>query len=262
MDLENNEIFTIVEEEVQKMGFFQRIASLFVSPVRLMQNIKYYPAIASMLFFVMALSLFTMPFMDAMTEITNNKMSEIMLTRYGQDFLNFMDSAQSTANTGATSIITTITTIIALIVVYPIMCFLKALVLFIITKIARRGEARYVQYASMYAHVLVITVIGSLITTAIMVATDTLLDASSLAAIFMPNGDISMMSYNLLSSITLFKIVETILMFIGVKEINSFSTTKAVAIVSVMFVLTAIFTAVIAGSSLLILDMSYKALGF
>jgi hypothetical protein len=261
MDVENNEIFTVVEEEVQKMGFFQRLISLFTSPVRLMQNIKNYPVIAPMLFLVMALSLLTMPFINRITEITSDIMSEIMLMRYGQDFLTFMDSAQSAANTQSASAITIITTVLAIIIAYPILCFAKALVLLIITKFAR-GGAKYAQYASLYAHVLIITVVGALISTPIMAAMGTLLDISSLAAVFMPAGNFSQMSYNLLSSITLFSVLEAVLLVFGVKVINDFSNKKAIIVVSIMFTLSVLFTTIIAGSSLFFMDMSYKALGY
>lgn len=260
-DIENSEIFAIVEEEVLKMGFLQRLVSVFVAPVKLMQNLKSHPVIAAMLFFVMALSLLTLPFLSRITEITTNKLSEIMLVRYGQDFLFFIESAQAAANTAATSAITTISAALGVIIIYPIMCLLKALVLFIITKIAH-GEAKYRQYVSMYAHVLLITTIGTLLTTPIMVSLGTLLDVSSLAAVFMPNGDFSMMPFNLLSAITLFSIWGTIIAGIGVKEINGFSTTKSIVIIALMFVLSTLATALMAGSSLFIMDLSYKAMGF
>jgi len=260
-EFENSEIFTIVEDEVQKMGFLERLASIFIAPVKLMQNIKSYPVIASMLFLVMGLSLFTTPFIGRITEITTNKMSEIMLIRYGQDFLSFIESTQSATQATASSATTIITAALAMLIIYPIMCFLKALVLFIITKIAR-GEAKYRQYASLYAHVLIISVIGTLLTTPIMVAMGTLLDVSSLAAVFMPNGDFSMLSFNILSSITLFSFLEIILVGIGVKVLNGFSNTRAIVSVALMFTLTVLFTAVMSGVSVYMMDLSFKAMRF
>jgi len=255
MDVENNEVFTAVEDEVQKMGFLQRVASLFIAPVKLMQNIKEYPVIASMLIFVMALSLLTLPFMSRITELSQNMISEIMLARYGQDFLSLLET--QSANISTTSLISAI---VGVIIAYPIACFLKALVLLIITKIAK-GGAKYKQYASMYAHVLIISALSGLIITPIMIAMGAILDVSSLAALFMPNGNISMMSYNLLSSITLFTIIEAVLVMIGVREINGFSNTKAIVTVLIMFALSTVFTAAMAGVSIFALDISYKALG-
>ena len=256
---DNEEIFTIVEDEVQKMTFIQRLASIFIAPVKLMQNIKHYPVIAAMLGFVMALSLLILPFMGKMTEISTNKLSEIMLTRYGQDFVNFMESAQaSTAGSTTMSTVTTISAALTMLATYPLMCFIKALVLLIIAKIAK-GGGKYKQYASLYAHVLVVSVLGSLLITPIMVALGTLLDVSSLAVVLMPKGDFSMMSYNILSGITIFTIAEALLVLIGVREINGFSNKRATVVASVMFALSILFTAVMAGSSMLILDLSYRA---
>ncbi|MCL1976344.1 MAG: YIP1 family protein [Firmicutes bacterium] len=261
MDMENNEIFTIVEDEVQKMSFIQRLVSLFTAPVKLMQNIKYYPKIAAALLLCMGLSLLTLPFVSKITEITTNMMSEIMLIRYGQDFISFMESTQAAANNPQLSAITTASTTLVLLLSYPLMCVIKTLILFIITKIAK-GMATFKQYASMYAHILLIAVLGSIITTSIMAAMGTLLDVSSLAAVFMPSGNFSMIPYNLLASISLFTVLEIILAGIGVKEINGFTNRKAIIVVSIIFILSVAFTTIMAGSSVYMMDLSYKALGY
>jgi len=133
--------------------------------------------------------------------------------------------------------------------------------LLIITKIAR-GGARYIQYLSMYSHVVLITALGALITTPIMVYTGTMLDVSSLAAVFIPNGDFSMMSYNVLTAITLFEILKCIILVIGVREINGFSLTKSIVVVVIMFVLSVSVTAALSGSSVFIMDLSFKAMGY
>jgi hypothetical protein len=242
------------------MSFPQRIASIFIAPVKLMQNIKTYPAVGSMLFLVMGLSLLAIPFLAKITELTTNLMAEIMLARHGEAALAYMEIMQASANSQAASIVTTISAAASAMVAYPMTCVILGFVLLIITKIAR-GSAKYLQYISMYAHVTLITVIGALFATIMMAALGAMLHVSSLAAIFMPNGNFSMMSFNILNSITLFSILEGVLLVIGVREINGFSTAKAAVLVVIMYILTLIFAAAAAGSSIMILDFTLSRIG-
>jgi hypothetical protein len=248
----------IEEETIPKMGYFTRLTSIFVSPVKLMQNIKYHTSILPMLITGMALSLINIPFQGKITEMANDKLAEIALTRYGQEFANFMQSAQSAAST---QMVTSVATIITLLLTTLVTCILQALILLIITKIVK-GGANFGQYVSMYSHVLIITMIGSVFASVVMTSMGTLLDISSLAAVFMPNGDFSIPMYNILSSITLFGILQSVLVFMGVREINEFSGVKACVITLIMFILGVAFTAVMASLSTLSLDITYRAMGF
>ncbi|MCL2165378.1 MAG: hypothetical protein FWH55_13565 [Oscillospiraceae bacterium] len=259
MDIDNDNIFTVVEEEVKKMGFFKRIASIFVSPVLLMRNIKSYPVIAPMLLLGMGLNLLLMPFWSKLTEISTGKMMEVMVERYGQEYMELMEGTQAALANPTTTIIATVSASVSSVISFLVACLFQALILLIITKIIR-GSANYAQYVSLYAHVLIITAIGSLITTPVMATVGTLLDVSSLAAIFMPSGDFSMIPYNILSAITLFEILKSVLLVIGVREINKFSTSESVAAVSIMFILSVAFTAALSSSSLFFMDMAFRSI--
>ena len=258
MNIENTNIITAVEEEVKKMGFFKRIASLFVSPILLMRNIKSYPVIAPMLLLGMGLNLLLMPFWSRITEISTGKLSEIMMARHGQDYMDIFEGTQAALSNPATTVIATVSAAISSMIAFLVACVFQALVLFIVTKIAR-GGAKYAHYVSLYAHVLIITAIGSLITTPVMATVGTLLDVSSLAAIFMPSGDFSMIPYNILSAITLFEILKCVLLVIGVREINEFPTSKAVGAVSIMFILSVAFTAATASSTVFFMEMAFNS---
>jgi hypothetical protein len=198
-------MFTIVEEEVQKMSFFQRVVSIFTAPVKLMRNIRTYPVVGPMLFLFFFLCIFTHPFVAKIAEITQSQLGGIMFERYGQEVFGLLEVMQPTVDAElapAIALASTISAAVAAMATYPITCIVLAFVLFLITKIAR-GGTRYIQYVSMYAHVSVISAIGSIFVMAMMATFGTLLNVSSLAAVFMPDGNMSMLSYNILNSITL-----------------------------------------------------------
>lgn len=227
--MSDNDITRVVEPEIKKMNPLDRLISLFISPVALMKNIKLYPVILVPLLIVTLLALGMLPFMGRYTEIQTRIFSNVSLERYGMDYFNLtpVDEEEETAQTVST--ITNITTTATLLVSYPISAFFAALGLLILTKIAR-GQAKLGQYFSLYLHLFILSAIGAIITTSMSVMLDSTLDITSLAAIFMPLGNITMLVYNLFSSITVFNVWVAVLVIIGVKVINECSTVKAVII--------------------------------
>ncbi|MDR0570100.1 MAG: YIP1 family protein [Clostridiales Family XIII bacterium] len=258
MDNENNEMLRVIEDETPKMGFFKRLVSIFAAPAELARNIRIHPSIGPALLSALAVSLLTLPFMGKLTALTLEKTSEIMLTRYGQDFLNFTESTQAAQGS---AVIAALGSAVSILIVYPIVCFLQAFALFLVGKIAK-GQAKYAQYASVCAHALVITAVGGVISSAVMASVGTLLDVTSLAAVFMPNGDFSMFSYNLLAAVGIFGIWGYIVIALGVKEINGFTAARAAVVTGVTFLLAMLVTAATSSASIMFTDMAVKSMGF
>lgn len=250
-EMENNEMVRIVEEETKKMGFFERIASLFISPVRLMQNIKQHPTYGAPILVLILLSVALAFLVVRFTPIQYEEMGLISLERYQVDYFN---TPAMQENLKQAAPITTVISIVTLIVTYSVTAVISALIMLLITKIFR-GSAKFSQYFSMYLHLYIIGAIGTVFYYLICIQLGSSLNVMSLAGIFMPMGNITMPLYNALSAISIFSLWEYALTVIGVKEINSFSMVKAVVIVVILAVLSIAFASFIAGMSFYALDM-------
>jgi len=114
---------------------------------------------------------------------------------------------------------------------------ISGLIFLILSKIFR-GSAKFKQLFSMCIHYYVLSALGALVVVALAVTTGRFIDLTSLAAVVMPDGNISMVSFNILSSISVFNIWVHILIFIGIKVLNDFSAVKAGIITAISFLLT------------------------
>jgi hypothetical protein len=245
------------ETETTRMKPLNRLMSIFVSPVELMKNIKVYPAVLVPLILCVLISLATLPLLMRYSDIQTRALSLISLERYGVDYFNILTAvdedetivAQTTVDT-----ITLATNIVTAVLTPALYSFFAALGLFILTKIAR-GKVQLKQYFSMYVHLYVITAIGILVMTALGVALNTTLDVTSLAAAFMPLGNITMLVFNVLSSISLFNVWVTVLTVIGVRVINDFTWKRAVIIVFAAFAFSVAFSAVSMSATFFTFDM-------
>ncbi len=250
----------MVEEEIPKqMGLFDRLISIFIAPGKLMENLHYHQPIWSIIIVVIVFALFLLPLTPRLVQITTAEMSAISIERYGMDMFNpvlpddVKDQVENVKNIGATvgSVIGTLS--------IPLFVLVSALILFIVSKIAK-GTATIKQYFSMYLHIRVISAIGSLITTSLMIMMNTSLDMTSLAAVLMPNGNMTNLLYCILISINVFGIWSNILVFIGVKKLNDFTNTRAAVVTIVMFLLTLAFTVGSLASTFMMLDWQQNML--
>jgi hypothetical protein len=252
------------EKPAAKMNPLDRILSLFVTPVSLMKNISVFPIVWVPLIICVLLSFAAMPWSARMSEIATRQLSNISIERYGVDYfsLTALDTeAVSEAASVISSDILQVSTLISNFVAYPIAAFFAALGLYLLTKMARGKELKLIQYYSMYMHLFILSAIGALVTSIACVTLDTPLDVTSLAAVFMPLGDVSMPMYNFLSAVNIFNIWITALTVIGVKYINHFSNVKAAVIGIAGYAFSVAVTALGSGSVFWLFD-TFNTLNF
>jgi hypothetical protein len=149
--------------------------------------------------------------------------------------------------------ITIISAGVGAVIAYPISAVFSALFLFILCKIMR-GPAGFQPYFSMYAHLCIITALCGVITMWACVVFDNLLDILSLAAVFMPEGNYTNMTYNFLSAVNLPAIWTTVLLIIGLKSINEWSAAKAALAGGIAFVCSVSFAAASLGAVFFMYD--------
>ena len=254
----HEELTRMVEPEVIKMGVVQRAISIFAAPEALMRNVKAYPVILVPFLLSVIIGFIAFIPSQAVQDITTQEMSIISIERYGVDLFNFSALADEYGDidTGNVLDVLTMVTAGASIIIMPfLISFIAALVLFILSKIAR-GQSRFGQLFSMYMHVYVIMALGGLAVSFLISMTGRFLDVTSLAAVVMPNGRIDMFSFNLLSGISVFNIWATVITFIGLKIINEFSAIKAGVIAVIALLLSISITAAIMTSTWWLMDMT------
>ena len=259
MDRADDEMVVAVEDETAKMGFFTRIISIFASPVALMKNIRHYPVIGPVLLLVMALSLLTIPTLAKITEITQSELSAVSLERYGYDITALTQAGADEETAQSVQVYTTVVSVVTLIVTYPIMILLYAIGLTVLTKIAR-GKATFAQYFSMFTHTKLIIAVLAVFTAFMMVNLGSVLDVTSLAAAFMPRGNMTNLTFCFLMSVNLAGVWEAALTAVGVREFNGFSATKSVVIAVIVFAVSVAINGFLMGSSFIFLDIADNAL--
>ena len=239
---EHEELTRMVEPEAPKMGAGARLINIFISPGELMQNIKLYPVIFVPFIATVLIALISIPTTLQLAELSMREMSNISIERFGVDVMNFGAGFDEYGDEAAGMDIFMLISSVASAVIVPVfMAIVSAIGVWILTKIAR-GSATLGQYFSMYLHIGVLTYVGSLVAGGLMVMSGNFLDVTSLAAVLMPEGNISMISFNVLSSISIFSIWSTVLVFIGVKNLNECSNVKAGVITGIAFLAFVGFT--------------------
>ena len=232
----HEELTRMVEPEIKKMGAIQRIISLFIAPGELMRNIKAYPVVLVPFILSIVIGLASIPVTMQGQELMTRELSNISIERYGVDLMNLVIGADEYGDdlAAAMDVVMMVTTV-AMVIIGPLLIsFFIALGILILSKIAR-GNAKLGQLFSLYLHIYIISLLGALISIGLMVTTDNYLDLTSLAAVFMPGGNISMLPFNLLSGISVFSIWTAILSYLGIKILNDFSGVKAGVITLIAF---------------------------
>lgn len=257
-DQHHEELTRVVEPEVHKMGAVQRIINLFVSPSELMQNIKVYPVILIPLIVSMAIGLISVPLTSQIMPIVQQELSIISIDRYGIDLMNLgaQGDIYGDFNVEEMDTFLMISSVIGAIITPLIISFILALGMLVLSKIAR-GDATFGQLLSMYMHIYIIIILGELIVSGLMVTTGNFLNMTSLAAVFMPQGNIAMVSFNVLSSISIFTVWVAVLTFIGVKILNQFGNIKAGILAGIAFFVGMAFQVGSLMANIIIWDMMF-----
>ena len=239
-----------IEPVVQNMTPIQRVVSLFASPGKLMENIKEHPVILAPFIIAVVLSLISIPLSAPFTIMVGEEINRLMIERMLELGIDASEFIAATAggyygdapnafggmNIGFVSLINA--------AAGPVIASaISAAGYWILTKIFR-GRATFSQYFSMYMHLMILTGALGLITFSAAIAIGRPVDITSLAALIMPHGNMSMLSFNILSVISLASIWSAVLTFVGIKTFNDFGNGKSIAIASIMLVLAVALAAV------------------
>jgi hypothetical protein len=259
---ENGQISQEFPAAAQKMGFAKRLVGVFLWPIQLMRSISKYPSALPMLIVGVALSLANIPFLPQMTEITTREMSAVSIQRYGVDVYGAAQAAASAADPGAVGVVAATASAVSAVSLafgYLVGALIPALALFLITKIMG-GRAGFKQYFSMTCHIGIISSLSGILISYIAVGRGSSTNITSLAAVLMPDGNIGMLSFNILAAITLPGVWAAVLYVLGVKEMNDgFSYGKAAVAPAILFVLSVAVTAAATSFSTFSLDLLYNS---
>ena len=233
---QNEEQLTrMVEPDIIKMGVIPRLLNIFVSPGELMQNIKTYPIISVPLIASIIIGLVSIPILQQSAELMNQQLSNISIERFGIDLMNPVVDEYGDAIATIMDTAVLVGLVAAAFFGPLIMTALSTVGFWILCKIAG-GQATFAQLFSMNLHIYVFAALTTgLIVQTLMVLTGNFLDMTSLAAVIMPGGDISMVAFNIFSAISIFTVWIAILNFIGIKTINDFSGVRAGVITVIAF---------------------------
>ncbi|MDR0271877.1 MAG: YIP1 family protein [Clostridiales bacterium] len=234
-----NELTRVVTPEAMKMNAGQRIISLLTAPGELFANVKVYPVILVPFLIILVIGLVALVPMNRVSEMQMQELSRISIENYGVDILADMnvDEFGDSAMDSFLKIFTAVVLVVNVAIGPLINSLIYAFGIWVLSKILR-GKANFVQLFSMYMHIYVIGALGTLVISGIMMITGNYVDMTSLAALVMPQGDMSMPLFNALSAISIFSLWTTFLTFIGIKVINEFSAVKAGIITALVLLFT------------------------
>jgi len=250
----DDELTKIVDDEVAPLKFFDRVLSIFFSPGKVMKNIAEHPKIGAAALVVLILAGLSAVYAMDIANISLDEQTIIYIERYGADYLNLSEAMQTLTDMGA---LTSVTAVATVLVTPFVTAFGAALVLFILTKMSR-GEARFGQFYSMYFHIYIVTYLLNLIPMLFMVMNRSSLNVLSLAAVYMPDGNVTSPKYNILTAVSVISVWEALLVFIGVKNLNGWKAGKSLIVTAVNFILCAGATAAMQIAGILVVDWSFN----
>ncbi|MCL2356484.1 MAG: YIP1 family protein [Defluviitaleaceae bacterium] len=227
------------QTETIKMSFGTRFLSLIIAPGELMQNIKAHPIVLAPFIVSAILGLLLVWPAAWVNDAYMQEMSNISIERYGFDFFDMSALADEYGDApiqDALSAATIILQITGAFISPLFMSLVFAVGFFIVVKIMR-SKATFGQMFSFSMHLYVLYALGALVINGLMMATGSLLDVTSLAAVFARTGTYDQLSFNLLSAIGIFPIWLAVLSFIGMKIINDFCNVKAGIIAGLYFLI-------------------------
>lgn len=218
----------------QPLGFLSKLIKIFISPSQVMENILYYPKILMPLIYASIIMITTYFLKLPLLDITQKKVSDIYFEKYGIDISQNMQSSNSMYYING--FLTPLTIILVWII--------GGLFLWLLVKIFG-GKSSVKQILSLYAHIMIISITGTLIAAPIGLLLNTDIVIFS-PAVFMPNGDITTFLYNFLMLTEVFTIWSMIVAGLGISIINEFSKMKGMIIAILHLLLGNAFSAVMA----------------
>jgi hypothetical protein len=229
-------------EKPKRMTLSERVASLFIAPVKLMENIKLYPVALLPLFICVVIMLLYMPLSDQYNGMAAAETQKYALETYESmgftaEQIQQMQQIQQSGPFGmggGSEAAAIIINVLGIVLGILTAAFFSTLWMFIITKIAR-GPAKFAQYFSMFSHLTIITSLLTVAVTAVSVMRGSLVNFLSLG-ILMPEARITDALSQLLSALSLSTLWFNALAVVGVKVINGWKPVKAIVVGVVAFV--------------------------
>jgi len=207
-----------------KFGLFRRAYATFFSPYRLMCNVRQHPAIIPPMILIVLLSMAEWPLEAALQN-------------------PYFFRGFSTADARIVLLMIARTSMRSSISVIFVAC-LDALLLLILV-LANHGNATYLRLYSAKLHVWVVQMFIGLIIYTIIHLTGSSRFPLSLAALLVPDGDLSMFGYNVLLLLSPFTLWTAALVYFGVKALNDdFGPARCIAVTALNVAISAMLAAV------------------
>ena len=243
------EYFAAEEPQATSFGIVQRVLSVFIAPVKLMENIAENPKILIPLLVIALLMIPSAFFTIEVTALSREFMDNFIFERHGLRPSEIEGAVvMGTGATIATGLIFgTIMILIAGII--------EAFFAWLFCKIVG-GKGRFKQYFSMMMHANIVLISVGIISLILMGHFGVLTDFLSLAAVLMPRGDMSSFAFNVLNVTTVGAIWGAVLVFLGIRVFNGFSAGKAGVITGILLFFGILAAAALAYGSLAMADWS------
>lgn len=217
-----------------KMNFIQRITGIFISPLKVMENINDKPIFLEPILANAVVALILSVLSTKYMSIYSNYLLDFISQRYGMEFYNYYKSLMSTSSasiTPATLIIGIISSIIGII----FSAVISALLLFVFIRIFG-GKAKYKSLFSAFLYVSIVTGVFGILGMTLQVITNTATDVFSLA-ILIPDGNMANPIFNLLSTMSISNILTALFVGIIVRGMTSLSNYRIIIMSTIVLIL-------------------------
>jgi len=254
-ETEGGQIEYIIQDTDKPMDLFTRLISIFVSPVKLMENINKFPRMAPPLIIFIIAGIITAVMYPSYMDIYAHEQSLVLIERYGADYANISELMQ----TEGVEAITNATVLITAMVTPYISGFFAAVILMLLCFVAG-CKPKFAQFYSMHIHAMAIAAVLGVVSMYFMIVTKTSVNVLALGGFIMPNGNYLNPVYEALNVISVVNIWQMVLIIIGLKAITGASGTKAFVIAVTSFVFLIAFTGASTFLTTMALDFTYGAM--
>lgn len=195
----------------------------------------------------LATAIVTIFFYGKYQVLVNEQLYETLAGEYGVGFVTWVKSAVSETN----PVFTTLSGCVSMFVSPFILALYHAAIIMLVCKLFFKSEIKFQKTYVMMLYIGCAEVIGSLLTIITSVLIGSASNVFALGSFMAPDN--SSFLYNFLSSVTLFSIIQYVLMFIGVSSYAKLEGNKgkiAAAACIVIFVLLTVVSAALAGGGM------------
>lgn len=222
-EYEETEVYV---EQTRKMGIFEKLKYLFISPSKAFENLKDHPNMLSAILITFVISIITSLISINIVNLASEKQTMIMSQISG------MEIPYQAVSLNAKYIITIL---IATPITISISWLLSTFFLWLLNKIFG-GKVNFSMMLSFQAHILMFTYIVGLIAVIPQILMNTDMNFFSFSILY-PNGDLSNFLYNILRSTSLTTIWFAIVTAIGLSIVSGYDKTKGYIVSAIYYIL-------------------------